>query len=87
MKNNGMISATLTLILLSAVLLAGCGGQESAQETPQPRQEASRRSATRTLVEGFTGRTAVESGKRAQKDIRAVSSNKQEQLDQILGGD
>lgn len=68
------------LMLGVVVLLHGCRpASESTEERP-----ASGKSSVELLVDGITGKYAVEAGERAKADIQAISERRDAQLEEVL---
>lgn len=61
------------------VLLSGCNKRE--QNENQTKTGA--KSNAKTLVDGFTGKTALEEGRKAQDKIRGIAADRDQQLEQI----
>ena len=70
------------LVLLALLALVGCN--KPPERTPSPASGPSRKSTAATLVDGFTGRTAVNSGKKAMSTIRRVSEQERGDLEQVM---
>lgn len=70
------ITACLTMI----AIITGCGKKEDSQPTPPPHK-----STMTTFAEGITGKTYVDAGERAKKQIKAISQDKNQNLDEVLG--
>ncbi len=69
-------------ILAAVILIAGCSQEpkvvkktEAAPKAPSTAQQA---------IDGFTGRTAVKQGKRAQQQIKDISAQQNKELDEVL---
>lgn len=68
------------LVLGVVVSLFGCRpASEPAEERP-----ASGKSSGELLVDGITGKYAVDAGKRAKADIEAISERRAAQLEDVL---
>lgn len=78
-----MKPSTIPLLALSGLLLlpgckdAGSGGKNAAKK--------GEKSTGRLVIDGLTGKQAVESGKKARKTIENVSRKKGDDLDDVLG--
>jgi hypothetical protein len=75
-----MKTAIALLVLLAIV---GCR-PVARSAAPAAKAKAPVKSASQTLIDGFTGRTAVEAGKRAETKIRQISAERDRDLDQAL---
>ena len=76
------------LIIFIATAMLGCrppAGKKKAAAKSKPKPTPARKSTMQTAVDGFTGRTAVKSGRKAQNQIREISAKKDEDLDEVLG--
>ena len=65
------------------LLLVGCSKEQKTGKDSEINPD--NKSTALTLIDGFTGRTAVRSGQKARATIENVSSNKQQDLEEILG--
>ena len=74
-------------LLIISLLMVGCSKQPESTEKPEPKPEPkpAEKSTAQTAIDGFTGRTAVRAGQKAEKDLRAISAKKDEQLSEVLG--
>lgn len=72
------------LLIALAAALTGCAKKEAPEAARTPPQE--QESTARTLVDGFTGRAAVRTGKEARRTIEAVSAQQRDDLDAVMGG-
>ena len=70
------------IILVGGLLIAGGCGQPSAQEKKQEPSQS--KSTIQTAVEGMTGKTAVDAGKKAQQQIRDVSEKANQSLNEVI---
>ncbi len=66
------------LLLTAIVILAGCS------PTPKPETKPEE-SATSTVLNGITGKTAVDAGKRARNQIEAISAKHDAELNEVMG--
>ena len=69
----------LFIILLISISI-GCAKKENKASTKPPQTKGT----ISTAIDGFTGKTAVQAGKKAQNDIHNVSSNANKNLNEIL---
>lgn len=69
----------VVLILLSALLVAACSKPEK-EAAAAPKKP----STMKTAVDGFTGKTAVESGQRAKAQLEAIRKKENAEMDEIL---
>ena len=75
-------------ILLCLVVIAGlslaCPSEQITQKKDTSVKPA-KQSAAQTAIESFTGKTAVDAGKRAEKKIEAINAQRNQDYDDILG--
>lgn len=84
----------IVLLIVVCVLFAGCNRTtetDHAQDRPAGAGKASTKKAQgkstpMQVVEGMTGKTAADAGRRAKATIEKVSAQEKEDLDEILGG-
>lgn len=83
------------LFLASATLLsAGCGKKDEAPPpaapvappvaAPTAPVAAPEKSTASTVIDGVTGKTAVDAGFRARDQIKAISETKKNEQDEVL---
>ena len=79
--------------LATVVLVSGCRKSEKTDNTAPIRPTPTNppfstvtgdKSTVRTVVNGLTGRTAVESARAAQQQIQAIHAKEQSALDEVL---
>ena len=73
------------LIIVAAVLLAGCSRTTDSENANKNKAQSPERSTTNQVIEGITGKTAIDAGKRAKSTIDRVSSQKRKDVDDVLG--
>lgn len=66
------------LIIIAIGIMAGC--TPSTKPEPKPGK-----STAQTAIEGFTGKTAVDAGKRTRKQLEAISAKHDAELNEVLG--
>lgn len=81
-KKKMKITLMALITLTAAILLSGCGrGKEnetqSGKKTDTP-------STISTAIDGFTGKTAVEHGKKANAALREAEAIRNSQLDEVM---
>jgi len=77
-----MNRSTRFLLFVMVMFLTGCGSGKragTAEEGAKPRK-----SNTKLLVEGFTGKSAVERGKKARATVERVGAEQKRDLEEIL---
>ena len=79
------MTRVLALTVLSA-LLAGCGPAAGPSSTPPAAASTNPPavSTAETLINGFTGKTAVDAGKRAKATLEAVHKKEQHDVEEAL---
>jgi hypothetical protein len=70
--------ATALISFIAIVFIAGC----APPQTEKP--EKKRKSTLQTSIDGFTGKTAVKAGKKAEAVIRDTSAKRNEDLNEAL---
>lgn len=72
------MKGTVTLLVMG-MLATGC----KPSATPETASKGNQ-STTPTLVDGFTGRTAVNAGQKAKADITRISEQRNRDLESVL---
>jgi hypothetical protein len=70
---------TLFIVLLSVGLTSGC--TRSNRPTPEAKKPPS---SVETMIDGATGRTAVNAGQKAKAEITRISEEHNRDLDAIM---
>lgn len=70
-------------ILLIAIVLAGCSNDNNDPKTVE-KKPAPTPSTTKTIIEGLTGKTAVDQGQKAKEKIRQISAEQNKQINEVL---
>ena len=74
-----------TCFVLLVALLCGCGDarekESEAEASPAP---SAKKSDSKTLVNGFTGRTAVDKGLEARQIVKEAEASKNRDLEEVL---
>ncbi len=70
------------IFLLLTLLICGCGKKEETHKTDGAKGKE--KSNARILLEGITGKSAVDRGRKAQDTIRNISEERNKQLDQTM---
>ncbi len=78
-----------TLILVALTLTVGCGRSpapsgEPAKATSATETSAPPKSAVSTVVDGLTGKTAVDAGRKARAQLEQIGKREQEDLTQAM---
>jgi len=73
-----MRTSLVILMLIGITIMTGC--RPTAQPEPDPKK-----STLNTFIDGATGKTAVEAGKRTQDKIEEISARHNAELNEILG--
>ncbi len=72
-----------TIILLIALsFIIGCGQSKKSPQKPKPQKS---KSTLNTVVDGVTGRTAVNAGKKAKDQIESISKKRNDELNEVMG--
>jgi hypothetical protein len=74
----GSMGACIALLMVAS-LGVGCGQSEPPEDKARPSP-----SAAQTLIEGVTGRTAVNAGQKAKADITRISEQHNRDLDAVM---
>lgn len=73
----------MLVLLLASVAAGGCTDRKKgSDETASGDDE---KSNARILLEGVTGKSAVERGRKARKTITTISRDRDKELDKIAG--
>ncbi len=76
------MKASMLALLLLLLLVTGCRrGEKAPEKKTQPKPE---RSHVQTLVDGFTGKAAVEQGTKARAAIEQASEKHNQDLDAVM---
>ncbi|MDD4871653.1 MAG: hypothetical protein PHR77_13935 [Kiritimatiellae bacterium] len=82
---------TLLLIFISIAIIgcSKCENNTSAGATKDGKSPAQSKTqpvstTARDVIEGMTGKTAVDQGKKAQDKIRAISADQNKKLNEVL---
>jgi hypothetical protein len=67
------------LFLTSCILMIGCKDQSENSASPK----TGKKSTAVVLRDGFTGKTAVEEGKKAKEKLRNIAADRDKQLEQF----
>ncbi|NQT94320.1 MAG: hypothetical protein HQ559_16290 [Lentisphaerae bacterium] len=79
-----MKTRNIALLALAGLLGLPAGCKDAGSDGKNAAQKGEK-STGRLVIDGFTGRQAVESGKKARKTIEAVSRKKGQDLDDVFG--
>ena len=66
------------LFCLSMALVVGCADSSTADKS------GNEKSGSQQVIEGVTGKSAVDAGQKAKQVIKDVSAKEQENLDEVL---
>ena len=80
--HKGEPTMRLALILTAIIITSGCGCDKSKKEKLQPPKQ---KSTLNTVIEGATGKTAVDAGNKAKAQIEAISEKRNKDLNDIMG--
>ncbi len=77
-----------TALTLALLLSPGCGRSGSEPPPPPPAAAPTNapaaKSTARTVIDGFTGKTAVEAGLKAKKEDKEIDAKEQRALEEVL---
>ena len=84
-----MISKRVAGLFVAAALASGCGrgGTPAVPSSPAaagPSNAPAEKSTAATVIDGFTGKTAVDAGRRAAATLRDASQKEHKDLDEAL---
>jgi len=74
--------------ILVIALATGCSKPEPAAPSPGKTDAPASKSASQTLIDGITGKSAVEAKKKAETQLNAVNASREEdmqEMDTLLG--
>ena len=80
-----MKMSKVPLLILAGLLLSLPGCKDAGPGGKKKAEEKGGKSTGRLVIDGFTGRQAVESGQKARKTIEDVSRKKGDDLEDVLG--
>jgi len=75
----------MRLIPLFVILLIVVGCRKSTEKAPSKKAEPKPKSSISIMIDGATGKTAVDAGLKAKADIEKISEKHNEDLNEILG--
>ncbi|MFO7870702.1 MAG: hypothetical protein R6V03_04635 [Kiritimatiellia bacterium] len=75
----------LLIIIAMALIVTGCSRSKDENKNGTKTNSQGGKSTAQTLLDGFTGRTAVRAGKKARKQITDISEKRDKRLEEILG--
>ena len=71
----------LILTITFITFCSGCGQSKTKEAKPKPQGK----STFNTVIDGATGKTAVDAGKKAKEQIEAISKKRNNDLNEIMG--
>jgi len=71
------------VILLIAIVMTGCSNGDNNSKTAE-KKPAPAPSTTKAIIEGLTGKTAVDQGQKAKEKIRQISAEQNKQINEVL---
>ena len=74
------LSPSAAVLVLLGVLLGGCKPRAAVPAEPKA---AERKSTAQTLIEGFTGKTAVDQGQAAKKQLQAIDLQRRKDIEAL----
>ena len=72
------------LIFIVIIIIIGCSKGAKIEKAEEKRREPPAKSSAKTLIDGMTGKTAIEAHKKAKATIEKVSDQKKRNLAEIL---
>ena len=76
---------TVFLIILSA-LAVGCPSERQAS-SPAATTEQAEKSTGQQAIEGFTGKTAIDAGRRAEQTLNRISIQRDKDYEELVGNE
>ncbi len=70
----------MCLLAITALHMTACSRAEAPAEGRNPRP-----TTAKEVIEGVTGKTAVDAGRRTQEKVRAISAERNRDLEEALG--
>lgn len=80
MNNIIRLSPFAAVLAIFGVLLGGCKPRAAAPSEPKA---AGEKSTAQTVIEGFTGKTAVDQGQSAKKQLQAIDFQRRKDLEAL----
>ena len=78
-----MKRTVMMAVLIFAGIAAGCSRNEPAEPESKP-SDSGLKADMKLAVEGFTGKAAVDAGKRAMNTIEDISEQKNKDLNEVM---
>jgi hypothetical protein len=77
---NRIVRIAACLLTIMVLLMTACSRAEApaGRQNPQP-------TTAKEVIEGITGKTAVDAGRRTQEKVRAISAERNRDLGEALG--
>ncbi len=80
MKNGSIGGASRVWLLVCSVFLAGC---DNAPQPSAPAPVKEQKTMTKTVIDGLTGKAAVDQGKAARETLHAVDEQRRKELESL----
>ncbi len=81
MKRVSWLAASAAVLALVGMFLSGCKPRATAP-APEPKA-AEQKSTAKTVIEGFTGKTAVDQGLSAKKQLQAIDQQRKKDIEAL----
>lgn len=80
MKSGSISVASVAGLAVCGVFLVGC---DNAPKPSAPAPVKEQKTMTKTVIEGMTGKAAVDQGKAARETLRAVDEQRRKELESL----
>lgn len=81
MSGNSLLSASAAILAIFGLLTGGCKPRGAAPAA-EPKA-AGQKSAAQTVIEGFTGKAAVDQGQSAKKQLQAIDLQRKKDIEAL----
>jgi hypothetical protein len=72
------------LALVVGLALAGCGGKERISQAEPRRPEPAGKSTVSVIVDGITGKTVIEAGQEAKRQLRDIDEKRRKEIEEFV---
>jgi hypothetical protein len=74
----------LALILVSVSAAVGCARKKESPQADRERVEPAGKSTANLIVDGLTGKSAVEAGLKAKKELREIDAKRRKDIEEFV---